>query len=219
MEIINAIFRLGVILAIFGFIWALIQFAFVLLSGGGQNKSLVQQYGLKAIQYIFLVQVTFLFCYENDSNLALSPNSIIVTGLILAFYFVSKLQRNQNRGRIFSFIQNGQEMKSPVAFNYQAEIAVIVFGLLYFTACVFYPFLAGNPISQWFKESIISIENATIFGFVFRIIGFFFLVSVFGKIYQSILMIIAPKSILPQAGQESKKESDKFDDFEDLTGK
>ncbi len=217
MEIINTIFRLGVILAIFGFLWAIFQFALTILSGG-QNRSILAHYGLKAIQYLFLVQVTFLFCYENDSNLSLSQNSVVITALILLFYFVSKLQRNQQRRMIFSFIQNG-EKNIDRQFNLGAEIALIVFSLGYFTAFMYYPNLASNVISNWFKDSILSIEEAAFFGFVFKIVGFFFLLSVFNKIVQSVLLLINPKSIHQNNSIEQPNDSDNFDDYEDLSEK
>ena len=215
MEIINTIFRLGVILAIFGFIWGLFQIAIAILSGG-QSRSSLSHYGLKAIQYLFLVQVTFLFCFQSDSDLSLSQNSIVITALILLFYFVSKLQRNQQKGMLFGFIQNGRK---PVAlqFNLYAEIALVVMALSYFVACIYFPNLGVNAISLWFKESIISIENAAFFGFIFKIIGFFFLMSVFGKILQSILLLISPKLENSQNNIGSNEDPTHYDDFEDIT--
>lgn len=215
MEIINTIFRLGVILAIFGFIWGLFQLAFVILSGG-QSRSLLAHYGLKALQYLFLVQVTFLFCFQSDSNLSLSQNSIVITALILLFYFVSKLQRNQKKGMLFGFIQNGQNRVAQ-QFNLIAEITLIILALSYFVVCIYNPNLGSNAISYWFKESIISIENAAFFGFIFKIIGFFFLLSVFGKIVQSILLLISPKIENQQNNLDPPEDSSHFDDFEDLT--
>jgi hypothetical protein len=215
VEIINTIFRLGVILAIFGFIWGLFQIAFTILSGG-QSRSVLAHYGLKAIQYLFLVQVTFLFCFQTDSDLSLSQNSIVITGLILLFYFVSKLQRNQQKGMLFGFIQNGQKQVVQ-KFNLAAEIGLVVLALGYFVACIYYPNLGSNTISNWLKESIISIENAAFFGFIFKVIGFFFLLSVFGKIIQSILLLISPRIDNSQNNIDSTEDSTHFDDFEDLT--
>ena len=218
MEIINTIFRLGVILAIFGFLWSIFQFMLTLLSGG-QSRSLFAYYGLKAIQYLFLVQVTILFCYETDSNLSLSQNSVIITMLILLFYFISKLQKNQQRRMLFSFVQVG---RIPVAqhFNLLVEIVLVGLSLGYFILCVYSPNLAENAISNWFGASILSIENAAFFGFIFKIIGFFFLLSVLGKIVQSIL--VTPKPLGNQNDRnniDSSDDSNSFDEFEDITDK
>lgn len=217
MEIINTIFRLGVILAIFGFLWTLFQFALRIVSAG-QNRSLFAHYGLKTIQYLFLVQVTILFCCEQDSSLSLSQNSVVTTAMILLFYFTSKLQKNQRKGLLFSFIQSGQNPNTK-HFNLAIEIVLVLLSLAYFTTCIYNPNLADNAISNWFKESILSIENAAFFGFIFKIIGFFFLISVFGKIVQSILLLVAPKPINGQNNVGSLEDSNTFEDYEDMTDK
>ncbi len=217
MEIINTIFRLGVILAIFGFLWTLFQFALRIVSAS-QNRSLFAHYGLKAIQYLFLVQVTILFCCEQDSSLSLSQNSVVTTAMILLFYFTSKLQKNQRKGLLFSFIQSGQNPNTK-HFNLAIEIVLVLLSLAYFTTCIYNPNLADNAISNWFKESILSIENAAFFGFIFKIIGLFFLISVFGKIVQSILLLVAPKPINGQNNVGSLEDSNTFEDYEDMTDK
>jgi hypothetical protein len=217
VEIINTIFRLGVILAIFGFLWTLFQFALRIVSAS-QNRSLFAHYGLKAIQYLFLVQVTILFCCEQDSSLSLSQNSVVTTAMILLFYFTSKLQKNQRKGLLFSFIQSGQNPNTK-HFNLAIEIVLVLLSLAYFTTCIYNPNLADNAISNWFKESILSIENAAFFGFIFKIIGLFFLISVFGKIVQSILLLVAPKPINGQNNVGSLEDSNTFEDYEDMTDK
>lgn len=217
MEIINTIFRLGVILAIFGFLWTIFQFTLTILSGH-QNRSLLAHYGIKSIQYLILVQVTILFCCESDSNLSLSQNSVVITAMILLFYFISKLQKNQQKGILFSFIQNGQNPTTK-HFNLAAEIVLVLLSLAYFSICVYNPNLANNAISNWFKESILSIVDAAFFGFIFKIIGFFFLLSVFGKIVQSILILIAPKPVNSQHNIDSLDDPNSFEDFEDMTDK
>jgi uncharacterized membrane protein required for colicin V production len=98
-----------------------------------------------------------------------------------------------------------------------AEIGLVVLALGYFIACIYYPYLGENAISIWFKESIISIENAAFFGFIFKVIGFFFLLSVFGKIVQSILLLITPKLDKSQNNIGSNDDPTHFDDFEDIT--
>jgi len=217
VEIINTIFRLGVILAIFGFLWTLFQFALRIVSAS-QNRSLFAHYGLKAIQYLFLVQVTILFCCEQDSSLSLSQNSVVTTAMILLFYFTSKLQKNQRKGLLFSFIQSRQNPNTK-HFNLAIEIVLVLLSLAYFTTCIYNPNLADNAISNWFKESILSIENAAFFGFIFKIIGLFFLISVFGKIVQSILLLVAPKPINGQNNVGSLEDSNTFEDYEDMTDK
>ncbi len=218
MEIINTTFRLGVIFAIFGFIWSLVQLGVMLLSGG-QKLGLWQNYLLKLIQNFFLVQVTFLFCYEPDSALSLSQNTIVITTLILVIYFVSKLQNRQQRSSMLTFIRNNQQVNTGTSnFDLRAEIALVVLSLGFFIVCIFYPSFAENRLSFWMKDTIINIEDTPIFGFIFKIVGFFFLLSIFNKIFQSIMMIFAPKQFQNITDQSEKnKKDDEFDDYEEIT--
>ena len=64
MELINLIFRLGVVFAIFAFIWFFISLGLKLLTGGIGRKALGEIYLIKGLQYFFLVNVTFLICYS-----------------------------------------------------------------------------------------------------------------------------------------------------------
>ena len=57
MELINFIFRLGVVFAIFGFIWGIIQIGYNLLRAGSK-KSIGEDYLIKTVKYFFLVDVT-----------------------------------------------------------------------------------------------------------------------------------------------------------------
>jgi len=215
VEIINTIFRIGVILAIFGFLWALVQFAFTLLTQGFGRK-IWQFYILKTFQYVFLVQVTILFCYENESSLSLSNNSIFISALILIFYFISKLQNRQKQTSMISMIQGGRNMLSRI-FELKYEIALVIFGSLFFALNVAYPDLAYNKVSNWFYTSIVDLEDTPIFGFIFKFIGFFFLISVFSKLLNAVLFTLSPRKAQnsPQHPDDNRSDDD-FDDFEEI---
>lgn len=218
MEIINITFRLGIIIGIFAFIWSLVRLGVLVLSGG-QPLQVWQHYLMKLIQYFFLIQVTFLFCFETNTALSLSQSSTVVTFIILLIYFVSKLQNNQNRRFMISMMRN-QQMANPqkTGFDLRIEIGLIVVSLTFFIACIYFPYLAENRISNWMKDAIINIEDTPIFGFIFKIVGFFFLFSIFNKIVQSVVMLIAPKQINQDGNSiSSQKENDDFDDFEDVS--
>ncbi len=213
MEIISVTFRLGVILAIFGFLWSLIRFGAMLLSGG--RMKVWQNYLLKLIKNFFLVQITFLFCYETDSALSLSQSSVVITTIILLIYFVSKLQNSQQK----RFMMNQQLRKKLQSnFDIRAEIGLIVLSMLFFVACIYYPTFAENKISFWMKDAIINIEDTPVFGLIFKIVGFFFLFSIFNKIALSIMMIFSPKQFRNIDGGSSNEGNKKgFDDYEDVS--
>jgi hypothetical protein len=81
----------------------------------------------------------------------------------------------------------------------------------------FYPDYAFNGVSLWFKESILSIEKTPIFGWIFKLIGFFFLVSILLKVVNAFFLLISGKMLIQTRGGFRKKDADdRFDDFEEL---
>ena len=106
-----------------------------------------------------------------------------------------------------------------IEFNLFAEIA-----LIFFTACVFiflgfYPYFAHNPVSNWFYDSILSIQSTPIFGFVFNIIGFFVLLGFISKFVNTISFLLSGKPFVTTKLNvtNSTGNPNKFDDFEDVS--
>ena len=131
MELLNFIFRLGVVFAIFGYIWGLINIGIRLLTVGRQRQT-TEVYILKAVQYLLLVDVTFLICYNSEFT-KLDLNSQLVYGaIILVMYFVGKLQRGQSKQMMFKMYTNGM-MQNEIGFNLKTEVAVIAMSVLAFT--------------------------------------------------------------------------------------
>lgn len=219
MEIINTTFRIGIIIGIFAFIWSLVQLAVLMLSGG-QRLQLWQHYTLKLVQYFFLVQVTFMFCFDSNTALSLSQNSLVVTFIILLIYFVSKFQNSQQRRMMVSVLRNQQAPNQAKAvFDKRAEIGLVVLSLAFFLGYIYDPSFAENRISLWIKESIINIEDTPIFGFIFKVVGFFFLFSIFNKIFQSIAMLFGMKTLKDKTnnGNDLPPKDNHFDDYEDVS--
>ncbi len=217
VKFIDLAFRLGVVFAIFGFIWGILNLLLTLLRGG-RTKTVFEEYLLKSVQYFFLVNVTFLFCVQKEDSSILMPNELILAGLVLIIYFTGKLQNRQNRSAIFKMAGNPMPAISTM-FNLKAEISIITLSILFFTAFVFFPEYAQNPISIWFYDSILDIESTPIFGFIFKIIGFFVLLSILFKLLNgfSYLLSGAPLVKVNRQFQSNRKNDDnKFDDFEEI---
>ncbi len=213
----NQIFRLGVVFAIFGFIWGIFELGLNLLSGG-RTRTISEIYFIKAIKYLFLVDVTFLFCLDDAQNL-ISTFNIVIAGLVLLTYFVGKLQNQQNKMAMFQMMGAGMTPKQTT-FNLRVEVGVIVLAIGVFSLFIFYPDIAKNPISIWFHESIINIEDTPVFGFIFKVIGFFFLVSMIFKMLNGFNYLISGKPFVQASSSfqsfSNKKKGDDFDDFEEL---
>lgn len=212
MDLFNFIFRLGVVFAIFGFIWGLINLGIRLLTIG-RPRQLVEVYILKAIQYILLVDVTFLICYDKHINGFDTQSQLVFGAVILVMYFVGKLQQQQKKQFIFQFYANGM-MQNHSGFNLRAEIGVISVAILMFIIFCFQPQWAYNPISEWFCDAIINIEDTPIFGFIFKIIGFFFLFNIVMKVVNGIMMLLSGKAF--QKTNQKQQDSNHFDDYEEL---
>lgn len=219
MELLNFIFRLGVLFAIYGFIWGIFEIGISLLSAG-RKRTVSEEYVIKAVKYIFLVDVTFLFCLDLEKE-NISVYNLTMAGLILLTYFIGKLQNKQNQLAMFQMMGNGGVPKIVNNFNIKAEIGVITLAIATFVVFIFLPEFAKNPISIWFHESILNIEDTPIFGFIFKVIGFFFLISMIVKMLNAFMYLLSGKPLVQATSTfqkfDKKKKDDDFDDFEELS--
>lgn len=213
---LNFIFRLGVVFAIFGFLWGMIDIGLRLLTASRQ-RTLVETYVIKSVKYLFLADVTFLFCLGDLDTHMIVSYQVVLAGIVLLTYFVGKLQNSQNRVALFQMASRGIPQSPKVSFNLKAEIGVICAALALFAVLWFYPWLATNPASRWFHGSILSIENAVFFGFIFKIIGFFFILNLIFKMVGGITFLLnGGKTPTPENGIGNDYSSDDFDDFEEV---
>ena len=217
MELLNFIFRLGVVFAIFGFLFGLFEIGLAILTASRQ-KTLFESYAIKLIKYIFLVDVTFLFCLDISGE-TISHYNLVLTILVLLVYFIGKLQNKQQQQAMFQMMGNGF-MNTQQNFNIRAEIGVIMAAISVFILFIFLPQLAVNPASVWLHESIINIEDTPVFGFIFKVIGFFFLLSILIKMFNAFLYLLSGRAFIEVNSHTSfknKKKEDEFDDYEELT--
>ncbi len=213
MDTLDFIFRLGVVFAIYGFLFGLIEIALLLLSGG-RKRSLGEIYLVRAVKYFFLVDVTFLFCLEEGQSDTVVLNQVILAGIILLTYFVGKFQNNQNKTRIFQMMGTGlPNQLRTTNFNARVEIAVISIALIMFGVFWYYPQIASNPLSLWFHESILNIESTPIFGFIFKVIGFFVLINLISKMVNGLTFILSGEAFVRR---ESDDDNDDFIDYTEV---
>ena len=144
MEFISLVFRLGVVLAIFSFIWGILRFLLTILRGG-LPLSYPFKIGLKTIQYFLIAELTILFCIEqNDGDL----QRIILTGLILLMYFIGKVQNMQFKMMMIQI--QGRGMQTPEKPNMSLEFGIVLLAMSLFTFLALYPDYAYNGVSKWF---------------------------------------------------------------------
>ncbi len=215
MDLLNLIFRLGVLFAIYGFLWFFIELGLTFLRAGRQ-KTIGENYLIKSVKYLFLVNVTFLFCLDLNKN-DVSFYNAMPSAIVLVTYFIGKLQQQQQRVQLFG--QLNAQIPQTNDFNLKTEIILIVASITLFIGFLFFPQYASNNIANWFKSSILDIESTVIIGFIFKVIGFFFLLGMIMKMINAINYIISGKPVIDiktNFQSNSKKDEDKFDDFEEI---
>lgn len=215
MDLLNLIFRLGVLFAIYGFLWFFIELGLSFLRAG-RKKTIGENYLIKSVKYLFLVNVTFLFCLDLNKN-DISFYNVMPSAIVLVTYFIGKLQQQQQRLQLFG--QLNAQIPQMNDFNLKTEIILIVASLALFIGFLFFPQYASNNIANWFKSSILDIESTVIIGFVFKVIGFFFLLGMIMKMINAINYIISGKPVVDiktNFNSKSNKDEDKFDDFEEI---
>ena len=208
MEIIYFIFRLGVVLAIFSFIWGLINLGLGILRGG-IPLSYPAKLSLKAIQYFLIVNVVVLFSFQ-DSDINVS--NAIITGGIISMYFLGKVQRMKMR---FAIIQiQGKNFNQPEKPKMGVELGGIAFAMFFYVFLLFNFGYASNNVANWFYKSIVDIENTVFFGFIFKIIGFFFTVTIIIRMINSINILLTGGN--RQNENPDQEDNNRFDDYEEV---
>jgi hypothetical protein len=218
VELFNYIFKLGVVFAIFGFLWGIIQLGYMLLRAG-REKFEGEDYFVKIVKYFFLGEVMIVFATNVENA---SFDHLVTTTILLLMYYIGKLQKEQNKIAMFQMGVNG--MPNPEKkFNLKAEIMVVVVAIATFIGFSFFPQYTDNSISNWFYKSILSIEKTAIFGAIFKLIGFIIIVNMFFKMMNVLSDLLTGKPLIKKRNpfnnnqkDDTKDDSTKFDDFEVL---
>lgn len=120
---------------------------------------------------------------------------------------------------MFKMVGTMMPQTGLLQFNRIAEIVVISLALLVFASLHFNPHLAENALSNWFYLSILDIEDTVFFGFIFKIIGFFFLLNMLAKMFNGIAFIInggkPSRNVDDVFNQDVEQKNDGLDNFDD----
>ncbi len=216
MELISLLFRLGVLFAIYGFIWFFID-AFIRLLTSGRKRNKIEYYLIKSAKYLFLVNVLVLFCL-NKTKTEITFINIAPTLSIFCIYLIGRLQNDERKSMIqlsfFGKQTNNSDAKSN--FNRRNEIVLIIGALIAFVVLVFNADYAKNNIAEWFYTSIIDIEETAIIGYIFKFIGVIFLISMILKMIGAISYILNGGPMIDAKSRIKNKKDDEFDDYEEV---
>jgi hypothetical protein len=216
MDLIQLIFQLGVLFAIYSFIWFFIDLGLALLVAG-RKRALPEIYLIKVVKYLFLVNVTFLFALEKNNTL--SVIGVIPSATVLVVYFLGKFQQKQRQAQVLSQF-GGKGFGLGPGFDRRYEIGVIALAVMLFILLLAFPEYAENNIATWFRQSIIDIEKTVIIGFIFKVIGFFFLLGMLLKMVNAFNYLISGRPLVDfqtyMGSKTTKNTKDDFDDYEEI---
>jgi len=215
MQILEFIFHFGVIISVFTFLWWFLGLILSLLFAPmGLTPSKVY-YAQKILKYFFLVTVAFRFALDDRFGLQGSSDKTgyIISALILLAYLIGKTEAKSNR---MKFYANFGPMRtvSITPFNRNKELLLIGFAILVYAYFVFFPEGANNMITNWLVDSIVSISDTPVIGWIFKIIGFFFLVIVIMRFVNGIFALIGLSPRNNTFPEERKRED--YDDYEEI---
>jgi len=171
---------------------------------------------LKTIQYFLIAYITILFCKTSES----SQLDLALSGLILLLYFLGKVQNMQSR---FMMLQIQSRTFQPQVYkpNMNLELGIIVLSLGLFVFLAIRPEFAENPVSLWFYRNITDIEHTPIFGFIFKVVGFFFTITMLLRLVNAFTVLLSGQAFNNRNnngnnGQNDQQDNDRFDDYEEM---
>lgn len=214
MDFISLVFRLGVVLAIFSFIWGLLRLGLTILRGG-TPLSYPVSLSLKMIQYFLIADITILFCETKSESLQLD---LVLSGLILLMYFMGKVQNMKTKLQFINIQTRGLEQPHKPNMNLEFGVIALSMGLFVFLAIK--PEYAVNPASTWFYITITDIEKTPIFGFIFQVVGFFFTINMLLKMAGAVTLLLSGRAFnKPKDNNTNNGPDDNpyhFDDYEEI---
>ena len=95
-------------------------------------------------------------------------------------------------------------------YSLRLEITLLFIAALVFIILFFNPSLSENLLVNWFEKNIRSLEKAFLLGFIFQVLGFFFVVGVFMRLLQA----FRPK---PPKSNGPNQDPDSYTEYEDVS--
>lgn len=172
MEVLEFIFRLGIIFIVFSLIWGFFLMLYR-LAVGFKPAPPVLDFGIKLIHLYVLCSISAM-----QTTAFLRPGmpsvAIVIFGILtLFFYLTGRLERNRMsikvNNRVFS-----TNAKEP---DMRVEMLLIFIGLFYYSLCITKPEIVINNLNLWFFATVNDLYNTPILKWIFGFIGIFFLIN------------------------------------------
>lgn len=181
-----------------------------------KNQTDAETLILQAGGYYFLASLTavnVLNPFAESEKEPLSYAYMILGGIVLYFYLMSKLKKSKRM--ISSFGGNNQAPDKPK--NMKIEWPLIIATLLLYISSLVYPQIVTHKVNEWFYVNIADIYDTILLKFIFGIIGFFFLIQIlfqgFNTTMKMLNIITGNTGSEPNQNQHTQSESG-FIDYE-----
>ena len=215
MQILEFIFHFGVIIAVFTFLWWFLGLLISLIFAPLGLTPSKLYYAQKTLKYFFLVTVAYRFALDDRFGLQGSRDitGYVISALILLAYLVGKAEAKNNRMKFYANIGNMRSFQLT-PFDRNKELMLIGFAILVYVYFVIFPQGANNVITNWLVESIVSISDTPVIGWIFKIIGFFFLIMVIMRFVNGFFALLGLTK--QPTNTVNRRRDDDFDDYEEV---
>lgn len=162
-----------------------------------------------------MVTVAFRFALDDRFGLQGSADitGYIISALILLAYLIGKAEAKNNRIKFYANFGNLRRFELT-PFDRNKELMLIGFAVLVYAYFVLFPQGSYNVITNWFVDSIVSISDTPVFGWIFKIIGFFFLLMVIMRFVNGFFALFGLTQT--QGTGINRRKDDDFDDYEEV---
>lgn len=173
MEILEFIFRLGIIFIVFSLVWGFFNMVFR-LAIGLRPLNQVEDYSIKIIHLYILASIsamqTSAFLTDGKPKIG-----IVIFGILtLFFYLTGRLERNRMTIRVNNrmFSTNAKEP------DLRIEMLLIFAGLFYYSLCITNENIVNNNLNIWFFTVVNDLYDTPLLKYIFGFFGILFLVNI-----------------------------------------
>ena len=185
MQLLTYIFYLGVIYITFNLLWWLLMQLVKAISSEPDQQPPAVSLVLELVSNYFLVALTVLksseMIAEKGGQLALWAYPVI-GGLVLFSYLARKRDKSP-----FQIMLNQQRVNLGPKRHYVPNKWVLPGTMVFYTLSYFYLPLVSSAFNLGLMQTISSIYNMVIIGWIIRILGFFFLLRI---LFQGLFFIL-----------------------------
>lgn len=172
MEVLEFIFRLGIIFIVFSLVWGFFLLLFR-LAVGLRPLHPIEDYAIKLIHLYILCSISAMqtLAYLTPTMPAVT---IVVFGLLtLYFYLTGRLERNRMtikmNNQVFTAKKDAPDMR--------VEMLFIFIGLFYYSMAITNENIVNNNLNVWFFKTVMDLYDTPLLKWIFGFIGIIFLIN------------------------------------------